>query len=251
MHEQLVRLITAADSSDRDGDPLSDDAINARRQSLESQESYSHSPVHPGSTFAGYEIHSLLGEGGMGAVYLATQERPSRQVALKILKSGFASERLRRRFELEAETLGKLKHPGIAQVYEAGIHDGQPYFAMEYIDGTPVTEYAERKQLGTRDKLKLISKIAAAIQHAHQHGIIHRDLKPANILIADINTDGQPSAQPKILDFGVAKVTESDIAVTTLQTDIGQLIGTISYMSPEQAGGNPDDVDTRSDVYAL
>lgn len=253
MRDQLAKLIAAADSSMDIGDPLSDTAIDARRRALDTAGSQGTAPSVTGTTIAGYEIQSLLGEGGMGAVYLATQKKPSRRVALKILKTSFPTERLLRRFELETETLGKLRHPGIAQIYEAGLHEGRPYFAMEYIDGLPVTEYAKRHNLGTREKLKLIANIAAAIQHAHQHGIIHRDLKPANILVTEIDTDGHagPVAQPKILDFGVAKVTESDSAVTTLQTDIGQLIGTISYMSPEQAGGDPNEVDTRSDVYAL
>lgn len=253
MRDQLARLIAAADTSAAEDDPLSDAAIDGRRQSLESAKTLNTTAVNPGTSIASYEIHSLLGEGGMGTVYLATQRKPSRQVALKVLKTKFPTDRLLRRFELETETLGKLRHPGIAQIYEAGIYERQPYFAMEYVDGLPVTEFIKRHQLGTRDKLKLIAKIASAVQHAHQHGIIHRDLKPANILVAELSVDdqSQPSGQPKVLDFGVAKLTESDVAVTTLQTDIGQLIGTISYMSPEQAAGDPTQVDTRSDVYAL
>lgn len=251
LRDQLVRLIAASDSSSGESDPLSDDAINARRRSFESgtTAAESHAPI--GTQIAGYEIQSVLGSGGMGTVYLATQRRPTRQVALKVLRSGLSSERLLRRFELESETLGRLRHPGIAQIYEAGVHEGRPYFAMEYIDGPNVTDFARKHGFGTRQKLQLIAQIASAVQHAHQHGVIHRDLKPANILVTQTDADDKPRAQPKILDFGVAKVTESDIAATTMQTDIGQLIGTLAYMSPEQASGDPANVDTRSDVYAL
>ena len=200
------------------------------------------------STIGKYRILSLIGEGGMGSVYKAEQDSPRRTVALKVIKAGVASGRLLHRFEIEAQILGKLDHPGIATIYEAGTfgegRGAQPFFAMEFIEGRELLDYADSKKLGTRERLKLLAKIAEAVQHAHQKGVIHRDLKPGNILV---NKDGQV----KILDFGVARVTDADIQTATMQTDIGQLIGTLPYMSPEQASGNPDDLDTRSDVYAL
>jgi serine/threonine protein kinase len=195
-----------------------------------------------------YRIIGVLGKGGMGMVYLAEQERPKRLVALKIIRPGVASTKLIRRFEQEAQLLGRLQHPGIAQIHEAGTADSgegaQPYFVMEYVRGLPLLEYAAANDLGTSDRLRLIIALCDAVEHAHRRGIIHRDLKPGNVLVTE---DGQP----KILDFGVARAIDSDTQVTTIQTDIGQLIGTIPYMSPEQTTGNPDELDTRSDVYAL
>ena len=184
----------------------------------------------------------------MGAVYEALQDNPRRTVALKVINAGAVSASLLRRFEHEAQVLGRLQHPGIAQIFEAGTfdlgHGVQPFFAMEFIRGEPLNEFAQRRNLGTRQRLDLLSKVCDAVQHAHQRGIIHRDLKPANILVDE-------TGQPKVLDFGVARATDGDVQTTTLRTDIGQLIGTIPYMSPEQAAGDPDDLDTRSDVYAI
>ena len=194
-----------------------------------------------------YRILRLLGEGGMGSVYLAEQENPHRLVALKVIKPGFVNAELLRRFEQEAHVLGRLHHPGIAQIYEAGTADSgfgpQPYFAMEFIEGQPLIEFAEERHLNLRARLELMAKICDAVNHAHQRGIIHRDLKPANILVDE-------AGQPKILDFGVARVTDSDTEATR-QTDMGQLIGTLAYMSPEQVQPDPLELDIRSDVYAL
>jgi tetratricopeptide (TPR) repeat protein/predicted Ser/Thr protein kinase len=198
-------------------------------------------------TFGHYRIVRVLGEGGMGTVYEAEQEQPRRRVALKVIRPGLASGELLKRFELEAQALGRLQHAGIAQIYEAGTAQTafgeQPYFAMEYIEGLTLLEYVAEKELNTRARMKLIAHICEAVHHAHQRGIIHRDLKPRNIIVNE-------SGQPKILDFGVARVTDSD-AKATRQTDIGQLIGTLAYMSPEQVLADPDELDTRSDVYAL
>jgi len=196
-----------------------------------------------------YTIVRILGEGGMGTVYEAQQESPKRAVALKVIRVGNVSAALLRRFEHESAVLGRLQHPGIAQVYEAGtVQDerGQPvpFFAMEFIRGVPLTEYATTKHLGTRERLDLVARICDAVYHAHQKGVIHRDLKPGNILVDE-------SGHPKVLDFGVARAIDSDIQQTTMQTDIGQLIGTVPYMSPEQVSGDPSELDTRSDVYAL
>jgi tetratricopeptide (TPR) repeat protein/predicted Ser/Thr protein kinase len=199
------------------------------------------------STIGAYRILALLGEGGMGTVYKAEQQSPHRIVALKIIKPGVASEQLLRRFEQEAEALGRLQHPGIAQIYEAGTADSgsglQPYFAMEFIQGRPLIQYAAARRLDVRGRLELLARLCDAVNHAHQRGIIHRDLKPGNILVDE-------AGQPKILDFGVARVTDSDTQATR-QTDLGQLIGTLAYMSPEQVLGNPLELDLRSDVYAL
>lgn len=199
------------------------------------------------STIGAYRILALLGEGGMGTVYKAEQQSPHRIVALKIIKPGVASEQLLHRFEQEAEALGRLQHPGIAQIYEAGTADSgsglQPYFAMEFIQGRPLIQYAAARRLDVRGRLELLARLCDAVNHAHQRGIIHRDLKPGNILVDE-------AGQPKILDFGVARVTDSDTQATR-QTDLGQLIGTLAYMSPEQVLGNPLELDTRSDVYAL
>ena len=194
-----------------------------------------------------YRVLGLVGEGGMGAVYKAEQDRPRRIVALKVIKPGLTTAEMRKRFERESDALARLQHPGIAQIYEVGTAESPvgplPYFAMELIDGTTLHEYAASHRLGTRERLQLMARICDAIEHAHQRGIIHRDLKPANILLDE-------SGQPKILDFGVARVTDSDAHVTR-QTDIGQLVGTLAYMSPEQVLADPLALDTRSDVYAL
>ena len=201
-----------------------------------------------GQLIGRYKVVRVLGEGGMGTVFLAEQDKPTRLVALKVIRPGVASANLLRRFEHEAQVLGRLQHPGIAQIYEAGTADtgegAQPYFVMEYVRGRSLMEYAQASQLSTRQRLELLVKICDAVQHAHQKGIIHRDLKPGNILVTE-------EGQPKILDFGVARATDADIQATTIQTDVGQLVGTIPYMSPEQAGGDVTELDTRSDVYAL
>ncbi len=194
-----------------------------------------------------YRILRLLGEGGMGAVYEAQQDFPHRTVALKVIRAGYASSEMLRRFENEAQALGRLQHPGIAQMYEAGTAETpfgrQPCFAMELVQGQSLVACCDAHRLNARQRLELMAKICDAVQHAHQRGLIHRDLKPANILVDE-------SGQPKILDFGVARLTDSD-AEATRQTDIGQLVGTLAYMSPEQVLGDPAEIDTRSDVYAL
>ena len=206
------------------------------------------SPTQGLPPIGGYRLLETLGEGGMGTVYKAEQDRPRRIVALKVIKPGVITEEMRRRFDRETQVLGRLQHPGIAQIYEAGTTDqatgGQPYFAMEFVaDGRPITAHAAAARLTTDVRLALLAEVCDAVHHAHQRGVIHRDLKPANILV-------DPTGQPKVLDFGIARVTDSDIQAT-MQTDVGQLLGTLPYMSPEQVAGDVLDLDTRSDVYAL
>ena len=196
-----------------------------------------------------YKVRRAIGSGGMGTVYEAIQESPRRKVAIKVMRSGVTSRSAMRRFEYESQILGRLSHRCIAQVYEAGTYDdgtgGVPYFAMEYIAGAKtLLEYAKQKDLNVNDRLVLFDQVCDAVHHGHLKGIIHRDLKPDNILV-------DSSGNPKVIDFGVARSTDSDMAVTTLQTNVGQLIGTVQYMSPEQCEADPDLIDARSDVYSL
>ncbi len=195
-----------------------------------------------------YRIVRRIADGGMGSVFEAEQDHPRRRVALKVIRADLASHEIRRRFAHEAQILARLQHPGIAQIYDAGWADtpggSQPYFAMEYVSGLPLTTYANQRSLDVRERLRVFVRICQAVQHAHQKGVIHRDLKPGNILVDD-------SGQPKVLDFGVARATDSDLQQVTVRTDVGQLLGTLPYMSPEQVAADPAQLDTRSDVYAL
>jgi non-specific serine/threonine protein kinase/serine/threonine-protein kinase len=197
---------------------------------------------HP-SSIAGYRILGVLGVGGMGTVYSAEQESPKRTVALKVIRWEVASDDVLRRFAREAEALGRLQHPGIARIYAAGTANGVPYFVMELVRGKPLTEYARTECRDLAARLELFARVCDAVQYAHQQGVIHRDLKPANILVDE-------TGQPKILDFGVARLTEGENP-GTLKTDVGVVVGTLQYMSPEQVGGDPLEIDTRSDIYAL
>ncbi len=198
-------------------------------------------------TIGRYRIVGTLGEGGMGTVYEAVQDHPNRTVALKVIRSDNISPELIRRFEFESEVLGRLQHPGIAQIYEAGTAAGpdgsQSFFAMELVRGQSLTGYADARGLDVRQRLDLFARICDAVHYAHQQGVIHRDLKPANILV-------DASGQPKILDFGVARLTNADEKATR-QTTAGRVMGTLQYMSPEQVNADPLEVDIRSDVYSL
>lgn len=196
-----------------------------------------------------YTIKRVIAGGGMGTVLEGMQEHPRRPVAIKVMKAGFTSPTALRRFEYESQILARMSHPGIAQVYESGTHTDHgrevPYFAMEYLpNARPITEFADDRKLGTRKRLELFVKVCEAVHYGHQKGIIHRDLKPGNILV-------DSHGQPRVIDFGVARATDSDMAVATQQTEVGQLLGTIQYMSPEQCQADPHDIDIRSDVYAL
>ena len=202
-----------------------------------------------GSRIGPYKLLSVLGEGGFGIVYLAQQEQPiRRQVALKILKPGMDTRQVLARFEAERHTLALMDHTNIARVFDAGMNDGgRSYFVMELVQGRPITAYCDAQKLALRERLELFLTVCQAVQHAHQKGIIHRDIKPTNILIAV--TDGQPV--PKIIDFGLAKAMARPLTEGSIFTHEGQLLGTPEYMSPEQAGANPLDVDSRSDIYSL
>lgn len=204
-----------------------------------------------------YRVVGLIGAGGMGAVYEAEQESPKRRVAVKVLRPGLATLGALRRFEHEAQLLGRLEHPGVARIYEADVGEvesaegqatTQPYFAMELVKGEPLDQHAAG--LALRDRLLLLARICDAVHHAHTRGVIHRDLKPANILVEPAPTPDDPG-QPRILDFGVARLTNADIHEASIATSPGQILGTLGYMSPEQVAGSPDDLDTRSDVYSL
>src|SRR5207237_991753 len=190
-----------------------------------------------------------IGEGGMGSVYLAQATEPVRlAVAVKVLKAGMDSKAVLARYEAERQALALMDHPNIARVLDAGTTDGgMPFFVMELVKGTPITEFCDQRKLTPLQRLELFVPVCQAIQHAHQKGIIHRDIKPSNVLVA--LHDDKPV--PKVIDFGVAKATGQPLTEKTLHTGFEQVIGTPAYMSPEQATFNQLDIDTRSDVYSL
>jgi serine/threonine protein kinase/tetratricopeptide (TPR) repeat protein len=202
-----------------------------------------------GSIIGRYKLLALIGEGAFGAVWMAEQEEPvRRRVALKVIKPGMDTKQVLARFEAERQALAMMDHPSIARVLDGGATDsGRPYFVMELVRGTRITEYCDANKLPTRERLLLFIQVCQAVQHAHQKGIIHRDLKPSNILVTEV--DGAPV--PKVIDFGVAKATQARLTERTLFTGLHQMIGTPAYMSPEQAGLGALDMDTRSDIYAL
>jgi non-specific serine/threonine protein kinase/serine/threonine-protein kinase len=201
------------------------------------------------SRLGSYRIQRKLGEGGMGEVFEAEQEAPvRRRVAVKVLKWGMDSREVLARFESERQALALMNHPNIATILDAGTTaSGRPFFAMELVDGVPLTDYCDSERLSLRERLDLFDRVCQGVQHAHQKGVIHRDVKPTNVLVA--LEDGGPV--PKIIDFGVAKATAQRLTERTLYTEQGQWIGTPEYMSPEQAGLSGLDVDTRADVYSL
>lgn len=203
----------------------------------------------PGTTIGRYKLLQQLGEGGMGTVFMAEQTRPvSRRVALKIIKPGMDTKAVIARFEAERQALAMMDHPNIAKVLDAGTTDsGRPFFVMDLVKGVPFTEHCDDNKLTIRQRLELFIEVCKAVQHAHQKGIIHRDIKPSNVLVALY--DGKPV--PKIIDFGVAKAIGQRLTERTIFTQYGQIVGTLEYMSPEQAQFNQLDVDTRSDVYSL
>lgn len=195
-----------------------------------------------------YKLREKLGEGGMGSVWVADQSEPiQRRVAIKLIKVGSDSRSILARFEQERQALALMDHPNIAKVFDAGVEGHQPYFVMELIKGVPLTKYCDDAKLTTQQRLELFIPVCQAVQHAHQKGIIHRDLKPNNIIVGLY--DGRPV--PKVIDFGVAKATGPKLTDQSIYTEVGSLVGTLEYMSPEQAELNNLDIDTRTDIYAL
>jgi serine/threonine protein kinase len=202
-----------------------------------------------GTVIGPYKLLQQIGEGGMGAVFMAEQTQPvQRKVALKLIKSGMDSRQIVARFEAERQALALMDHPNIAKVHDAGTtEDGRPYFVMELVKGVPITRYCDERRLTPQQRLELFVPVCQAVQHAHQKGIIHRDLKPSNVMVCLY--DGKPV--PKVIDFGVAKAAGPKLTEKTLFTEVGSVVGTLEYMSPEQAELNQLDIDTRSDIYSL
>ena len=233
---QLVRSGMDVDNADVEDNPLA----NGRMGGLMER---------PGTRIGCYKLLKVLGEGGMGMVYLAEQEQLiRRRVALKIIKPGMDSKRVLARFEAERQALALLDHPNIAQIHDADTADsGRPYFVMEYVKGMPITEFCDRHSLSIEERLRLFQQVCQAVHHAHQKGIIHRDIKPSNILVSSENDQ----IIPKIMDFGVAKALSQPLTERTLITEESQLLGTPEYMSPEQVELANEDIDTRSDIYSL
>src|SRR5437016_7020779 len=213
-------------------------------------------PIGPsekaGDRIGRYKLLQQIGEGGCGGVYMAEQEEPGRRrVAVKVIKLGMDTKSVIARFEAERQALALMDHPNIAKVFDAGATDtGRPYFVMELVRGTKITDYCDQNNLSTEDRLKLFTQVCQAIQHAHQKGIIHRDIKPSNILVT-VNEPGGPGC-PKVIDFGIAKATTGQrLTDKTVFTAFEQFIGTPAYMSPEQATLTALEIDTRTDIYAL
>src|SRR5437773_8419567 len=196
-----------------------------------------------------YKLIQQIGEGGMGTVWMAQQTEPvKRLVAVKLIKAGMDSRQVIARFEAERQALALMDHANIARVLEAGTSSaGRPYFVMDLVKGVPITRYCDEHHLTPRQRLELFAPVCQAVQHAHHKGVIHRDLKPSNVLVALY--DDRPV--PKVIDFGVAKATGQHLTEQTLHTGFGAVVGTVEYMSPEQASFNQLDVDTRSDIYSL
>ena len=202
-------------------------------------------PLKPGTPLGSFLVLHAIGSGGMGVVYAAQQDRPRRTVAIKVLRRGFRHPEVVKRFEREAEVLGRLQHRGIAQVlaFHPGDRQAPAHLVMELISGPPITEYVQARGLNVAARVELMAKVCESIHHAHERGVVHRDLKPANVLVGE---DGWP----KILDFGIARATGLDLQ-SGVHTSHGQLLGTLAFMSPEQLRGTVADVDRRSDVYAM
>ena len=226
------------------------ESLLAAEQEATRDETLDHAPDPLlGRVIYDYRVVRLIASGGMGRVYEAEQSSPRRTVALKILKLGLVSSAAVRRFVSEGQILARLRHPGIAQVYQAGTLEvgGEtvPFYAMEHIpSASPITHYAKERNLSTRDRLALFARVCDAVHHSHEKGIIHRDLKPANALVDE-------AGDPKLIDFGVARIVDRDTALSTMATEPGLLIGTLTYMSPEQCAGDSQDVDARGDIYSL
>jgi eukaryotic-like serine/threonine-protein kinase len=242
-HEHSGRFLDPASAEPPPNDPPTGDRLTTNHSPLTTH-------LAAGSVVAGrYKLLEEIGEGGMGTVYMAEQTEPiQRKVALKVIKAGMDSRQVIARFEAERQALALMDHPNIARVIEASTTDfGRPYFVMELVKGVPITKYCDEHRLTSRQRLELFMPVCQAIQHAHQKGIIHRDIKPSNVLVAPY--DGKPVV--KVIDFGVAKAAGQRLTEKTLFTEFGAVVGTLEYMSPEQAELNNQDIDTRSDIYSL
>ncbi|HMP79520.1 MAG TPA: serine/threonine-protein kinase [Pirellulaceae bacterium] len=241
----------ASDQRNRNEESIENRALLAEDQSRRRSSAASDNTQFAGNWIGPYRLVKKLGEGGMGEVWLADQEHPvKRQVALKVVKAGIGSREVIARFEAERQALAVMDHPNVARIIDAGTtDDNQPFFAMELGRGVPLNQYCDRQRLGIEQRLRLFLDVCSGVQHAHQKGIIHRDLKPGNILVTEV--DGQPV--PKVIDFGLAKAMETTERLTdkSLMTEIGRILGTLKYMSPEQAGLESQDIDIRTDVYSL
>jgi eukaryotic-like serine/threonine-protein kinase len=258
LRARLDRLLEAASEADRffaEGGT----ALSVGGTPIHTTSSATGSGAPPSSSLPGeekigtrigrYKLLKKIGEGGCGVVYLAEQEEPvRRRVALKIIKLGMETKSVIARFEAERQALAMMDHPNIARVFDAGATDrGSPYFVMELVSGVKITDYCDQNRLDTRRRLDLFIQICHAIQHAHQKGVIHRDIKPSNIIV----TLHDAAPVPKVIDFGIAKATETQLTDKILHTANAQFIGTPAYMSPEQAELGRLDIDTRSDIYGL
>jgi serine/threonine protein kinase len=203
--------------------------------------------ILPGTEIGDFLVLYKIGPGGCGVVYKALQRSVSREVALKVIKPGLSADEVVARFEREKTTLGSLRHPNIVNIITGGKHAGQPFFAMEFVDGLPVTKYADKRKLGIAERLKLFLQICGAVAYAHEHGVIHRDIKPSNILVTE-EACGEPVV--KVIDFGIAKVVNNGLPLA-YATQVGQVIGTPGYMSPEQTGEDPNAISESTDIYSL
>jgi serine/threonine protein kinase/tetratricopeptide (TPR) repeat protein len=250
LRQRLEILLSAHDNP---GSFLGSPAVNPEATSAPLPGSALEETVAPAIASANvigpYKLVQEIGEGGMGTVWMAQQTEPvKRLVALKVIKAGMDSKQVLARFEAERQALALMDHPHIARVLDAGAApDGRPFFVMELVKGVPLTRYCDEQRLTPRQRLELFVPVCQAIQHAHQKGIIHRDIKPSNVLVASY--DGKP--MPKVIDFGIAKATGQQLTEKTLVTGFGAIVGTLEYMSPEQAELNALDIDTRSDIYSL
>ncbi len=240
VHREVERMLKF-DSDD------SLDSAGIRLSERGSGDSSDHELYPTGTQIGDYTVVRTLGEGGMGRVLEVEQQHPRRHVALKLLRQDVLSGAMLRRFDHEVRILGGMRHEGIARIHAAGWTETkppQPFFTMELIDGEPITSYARHQRLTIQQRLDLVAAVCDAIHYTHQRGVVHRDLKPGNILVGN---DGKP----KVIDFGIARIAESDVSANTLRTATGQVLGTLSYMSPEQVAGDPARIDSRTDVYSM
>lgn len=243
LRAEVEDLLRDAEKADTFFEALSHGAPGLRGQT------HAVSKDKPGTMIGPYLLVRPLGRGGFGSVWLASQTLPlRRQVALKLIKRGMDSEEVLARFRAEQQALALMSHPNIARVFDAGVTpDGRPFFAMELVEGEKITAFCDARSFSIPDRLRLFLQVCSAVNHAHQKGIIHRDLKPSNIVVTC--KDGEPVA--KVIDFGIARAIEGSLTGDRTLTQADQLVGTPSYMSPEQAGGQPGAIDTRTDIYSL